>query len=106
MSRKLKLKINGESPRSLFLAYVLAKFNCEIYLFDTLINPYFNKDYSIFSITNFSKSLLSQFDIWNEFALKRTNLLKILPTLSTNSHFVTSCVYLFISSAFPLIFCS
>ena len=67
MSRKLKLKINGESPRSLFLAYVLAKFNCEIYLFDTLINPYFNKDYSIFSITNFSKSLLSQFDMWNEF---------------------------------------
>ena len=36
MKRRFKLKINGESPRSLFLAFVLAKLKCDVYLYDFL----------------------------------------------------------------------
>ena len=67
MKRRLKLKINGESPRSLFLAYILAKFKCDVYIFDSLINSEFNYSDQIYSFSNFSKNLLSNFDIWNEF---------------------------------------
>jgi len=67
MKRRLKLKINGECPRSLFLAFVLAKFKCEVYIFDSLINSEFNYANQIYLFSNFSKSLLINFDIWNEF---------------------------------------
>ena len=67
MKRRLKLKINGESPRSLFLAFVLAKFKCDVYIFDNLINSESNYADQIYSFSNFSKNLLSNFDIWNEF---------------------------------------
>ena len=67
MKRRLKLKINGESPRSLFLALVLAKFNCDVYIFDYVINSEFNYADQIYYFSNFSKNLLSNFDIWNEF---------------------------------------
>ncbi len=67
MKRRLKLKINGESPRSLFLALVLAKFNCDVYIFDSLIKSESNHDDYIYLFSNFSKNLLSNFDIWNEF---------------------------------------
>ena len=67
MKRRLKLKINGESPRSLFLAFVLAKFKYDVYIFDSLINSEFNYADQIYLFSNFSKNLLSNFDIWNEF---------------------------------------
>ena len=67
MNRRLKLKINGESPRSLFLAFVLAKFKCDVYIFDPLINSESNYDDQIYSFTNYSKNLFNNFDIWDEF---------------------------------------
>jgi len=67
MKRRLKLKVNGESPRSLLLAYFLAKFNCDVYMYDCLTDSNVYKNEEIFSFTNFSKNLLSKFDIWNEF---------------------------------------
>ena len=67
MNRRLKLKIVGESPRSLLLAFVLAKFNFDIYIFDSLINSDYNYADEIYSFSNFSKNLLSNFDVWKEF---------------------------------------
>jgi len=67
MQRRLKLKINGESPRSLFLAFLLAKFKYDVYIFDSLKNTEFNCSDQIYSFSNFSKNLLSNFDIWKEF---------------------------------------
>ena len=67
MKRRLKLKINGESPRSLFLAFVLAKFKCDVYIFNSLINSKFNYIDQIYLFSNFSKNLLNNLDIWNEF---------------------------------------
>ena len=66
MKRRLKLKINGESPRSIFLAFVLAKLKCDIYLNDFSIKANSRKDYQLFLFSNFSKNLLIKFDIWNE----------------------------------------
>ncbi len=67
MKRRLKLKIKGVSPRSLFLAFVLAKFNCDVYIFDSLTSSESNIADQIYSFSNFSKNLLTNFDIWNEF---------------------------------------
>ena len=67
MKKRLKLKINGESPRSLFLAFVLAKIKCDVYLYDFLINTNTNNDDEIFCFSNFSKNLLIKFDVWDEF---------------------------------------
>ena len=67
MKRRFKLKINGESPRSLFLAFFLAKLKCDIYLYDFLTNTNSKKDNQIFLFSNFSKNLLVNFDIWKEF---------------------------------------
>jgi len=67
MRRRLKLKINGESPRSLLLAYILAKLKCDVYVFDSLINSEFHYADQIYSFSNFTKNLLCNFDIWNEF---------------------------------------
>ena len=67
MKRRLKLKINGESPRSLFLAFVLAKLKYDVYIFDSLLNSEFNCADQIYSFSNFTKTLLSNFEIWNEF---------------------------------------
>ena len=66
MNRRLKLKINGESPRSLFLIFVLAKLNYEIYIYDFINNSSKKKDYQLFLFSNSSRKLLSKFDIWNE----------------------------------------
>ena len=65
--RRLKLKINGESTRSFFLALVLAKIKCDVYIFDSLIESELEYDDQIYSFSNFSKNLLSYFNIWNEF---------------------------------------
>ena len=67
MKRRLKLKINGDSPRSLLLAFVLARFKCDLYIFDSLINSESNYADQIYSFSNFTKNLLNNFDIWNEF---------------------------------------
>ena len=67
MKSKLKLKINGESPRSILLALVLASFNYDIYIFDFFSNNDSINNDQIFSFTNFSKNLLSKFDMWKEF---------------------------------------
>ena len=67
MKRRFKLKINGESPRSLFLAFVLAKIKCDVYLYDFVINTNSNNYDQIFSFSNFSRNLLSKLDNWNEF---------------------------------------
>ena len=66
MNRKIKLKINGESPRSLLLAFVLSKFNCEVYINDYLEKSNFNED-QIFCLTSSSKNILSNFGIWDKF---------------------------------------
>ena len=66
MIRRFKLKINGESPRSLFLTFVLSKLNCDVYVYNFLINTGSKEDYQIFSFYNSTKDLLSKFDIWNE----------------------------------------
>ena len=66
MKKKYKLKINGESPRSLLLANVLAKLNCEVYIYDFLRNHDSKKDNQIFLFSNTSKNLLTKFEIWNE----------------------------------------
>ena len=67
MKRRFKLKINGESPRSLFLAFVLAKLKCDVYLYDFLRDNNSKKNNQIFLFSNFSKNLLINFDIWKEF---------------------------------------
>ena len=67
MKRRLKLKINGECPRSLFLAFVLANLKCDVYLYDFSVNSNLKKDYQIFLFSNFSKNLLNKLNIWNEF---------------------------------------
>ena len=64
--RRFKFKIKGESPRSLFLGFFLAKLNCEVYLYDFEKNTNSKDDNQIFLLSNFSKSLLNKFDIWNE----------------------------------------
>ena len=67
MKRRLKLKIYGESPRSLFLAYIFAEFKFDVYLLDSSNKFNSSKDDQIFSFSNFSKDLLSKFGSWNEF---------------------------------------
>ena len=66
MKRRFKLKISGESPRSLLIAYVLSKLKCDVYIYDYLIDSYKKKDYQLFLFSNSSKYILSKFDIWNE----------------------------------------
>ena len=66
MKRKFKIKINGESPRSILLAFLLAKLKCNVYIYDFIKNSNSKKDYRIFLFSNFEKYLLSKFDIWNE----------------------------------------
>ena len=66
MKRRFKFKISGESPRSLLLAFVLAKFECDIYLFNFLRNSNSNDDYQILSFSNFSKNFFNKFDTWKE----------------------------------------
>ena len=66
MERRFKLKIKGDSPRSLFLAFLLAKLNCDVYIYDFSKNSDLKKDYQIFLLTNTTKNLLNKFDIWNE----------------------------------------
>ncbi len=66
MKRRLKLKVNGESPRSLLIAFVLAKLNCDIYLNDSLKNSNSKKDNQLFLFSNSLKNLLNEFDIWSE----------------------------------------
>jgi len=66
MRRRFKLKINGESPRSLFLAFVLSKLNCDVYVYNFQKSTNSKKDYQIFLISNFTKNLFSKFDIWKE----------------------------------------
>ena len=66
MKRRFKFKINGESPRSLILAFVLSKFECDIYLYNFLRDSNSNEDYQIISFSNFSKNLFNKFDTWKE----------------------------------------
>ena len=66
MKRRFKFKISGESPRSLLLAFVLSKFECDIYLYNFLRDSNSNEDYQILSFSNFSKNLFSKFDTWKE----------------------------------------
>tara|TARA_B100000963_G_scaffold47534_1_gene35840 strand:- start:1982 stop:3103 length:1122 start_codon:yes stop_codon:yes gene_type:complete len=66
MKRKFKLKINGNSPRGIFLAFILANLKCDVYLNDCLKDSNLVKDYQIFLFSNYSRNLLSKFDIWDE----------------------------------------
>jgi len=66
MKRRFKFKISGESPRSLLLAFVLSKFECDIYLYNFLRDSNSNGDYQILSFSNFSKNLFNKFDTWKE----------------------------------------
>ena len=66
MIRRFKFKISGESPRSLLLAFILSKFECDIYLYNFLRDSNSNEDYQILSFSNFSKNLFNKFDTWKE----------------------------------------
>ena len=66
MNRMFKLKINGESPKSLFLAVVFAKLKFDVYLYNFSINSNLKKYDQIILFSNFSKYILSKFDIWDE----------------------------------------
>ena len=66
MKRRFKFKISGESPRSLLLAFVLSKFECDIYLYNFLRDTNSIEDYKIISFSNFSKNLFNKFDTWKE----------------------------------------
>ena len=66
MKRRFKFKISGESPRSLLLAFVLSKCECDIYLYNFLRDSNSNEDYQILSFSNFSKNLFNKFDTWKE----------------------------------------
>ena len=66
MKRRLNLKIYGESPRSLILAFILSKLKCDIYIYEFLESSNSKKDYQTFLFSNSSKTLFSKFDIWNE----------------------------------------
>ena len=66
MKRRFKFKISGESPRSLLLAFVLSRFECDIYLYNFLRESNSNGDYQILSFSNFSKNLFNKFDTWKE----------------------------------------
>ena len=66
MKRRFKFKISGESPRSLLLAFVLSKFEYDIYLYNFLRDSNPNEDYQILSFSNFSKNLFNKFDTWKE----------------------------------------
>jgi len=66
MKRRFKFKISGKSPRSLLLAFVLSKFECDIYLYNFSRDSNSNEDYQILSFSNFSKNLFNKFDTWKE----------------------------------------
>ena len=66
MIRRFKFKISGESPRSLLLAFILSKFECDIYLYNFLRDSNSNEDYQILSFSNFSKNFFNKFDTWKE----------------------------------------
>ena len=66
MKRQIKLKIVGGSPRSFLLAFVLAKLNFDVYMYDFLSDSNYRRDDQIFFLSNYSKNLLTKFDIWNE----------------------------------------
>ena len=66
MKRQIKLKIIGGSPRSFLLAFILAKLNCDVYMYDFLRGSNFKRNDQIFFLSNYSKNLLNKFDIWNE----------------------------------------
>ena len=66
MKRRFKFKINGDSPRSIFIALVLAKLNCDVFIYDFLKNSNSKTDYQIFLFSKTAKYLLSKFDIWKE----------------------------------------
>ena len=66
MKRQIKLKIIGGSPRSFLLAFIFAKLNCDVYMYDFLRGSNFKRNDQIFFLSNYSKNLLNKFDIWNE----------------------------------------
>jgi len=66
MNKQFKLKIIGGSPRSFLLAFILAKLKCDVYMYDFLRDSNYKGDDEIFFLSNYSKILLSKFDIWNE----------------------------------------
>jgi len=66
MMRSFKLKINGESPRGLLIAFIFAKLKCDVHIYNFSTSSNSEKDYQIFLFSNSSKNLLSKLDIWNE----------------------------------------
>ena len=66
MMRTFKLKINGESPRGLLIAFIFAKLKCDVHIYNFSRSSISEKDYQIFLFSNSSKNLLSELDIWNE----------------------------------------
>tara|TARA_Y100001933_G_scaffold6763_1_gene6110 strand:+ start:431 stop:1537 length:1107 start_codon:yes stop_codon:yes gene_type:complete len=66
MKRRFKFKFNGESPRSILIAYIFAKLKCDVYIHNLSIVTNSEKDHRIFFFSNSFKNLLIKFDIWNE----------------------------------------
>ena len=85
MKRKFNIKVNGESIRSIFLTFILAKLNCNVYVNDFLNDSNSNKDNQTFVFSNSSKSLLNKFDIWNEIE----NISYPFTSLSINDNLVS-----------------
>tara|TARA_Y100000589_G_scaffold93578_1_gene88440 strand:- start:325 stop:1467 length:1143 start_codon:yes stop_codon:yes gene_type:complete len=67
MKRRFKLKVNGECPRSLLLAYFLAKLKSDVYICNISKISNIENDHQIFLFSNFLKNILVKYDIWNEF---------------------------------------
>jgi len=58
MKRRFKFKISGESPRSLLLAFVLSKFECDIYLYNFLRDSNSNEIIKYYHFRTFQKIYL------------------------------------------------
>ena len=71
MKSNLKIKINGISVKSLFLSLLLSKNNNEIYFFDSIKpNSKLNYKEKFFAITNSTKVILEELEIWEELETK------------------------------------
>ena len=66
MKRQIKLKIIGGSSRSFLIAFILTKLKCDVYMYDFLRDSNSKRDDQRLFLSNYTRNLLSKFDIWNE----------------------------------------
>ena len=69
--KTLKIKINECNIKSLLLAFYFSKFNYEIYIYDPIKkNTSCDFDEKFFTITNSTKFILEELELWNKLQTK------------------------------------